>query len=159
MNRNLSMMWTAVLVVSFAIPAAADDGWSFSDLNPFATKSKGSKASKSPPSRKISESKPAPKSSGWSLNPFAKSPPASPPTKTASSRRKSEPSTLTKTWEALTPWNDHPVKKPAPLSAPRPTAKGKGKGEKGWLESMFTEEEPRKPKTVQEFLDQEKPEF
>ena len=153
MNRCPSILWTILLVVSLAGSAVADEGWSFSDLNPFASKSK---TAKSTPTRKISDTKSSSKSAGWSLNPFAKSSSTASSTKNTSTRRKSEPSMLTKTWEAITPWDEHPVKKPAPLVNPRPS---KGKVEKGWFDSMFGEEEPRRPRTVNEWLDQEKPGF
>jgi len=167
-RQILPSLWTVLLALSLAAPAQAEEGWTFSDLNPFAAKPKTSKTQSS---RKISEKK----SSGWSLNPFAKAPSSAPPIKNTTSRRKSEPSGLTKAWETLTPWDDHPPKKPAPLTTPRST-KSRASSEKGWMESLFgpdeeprkprtviewlfPEEEPRKPRTVNEWLDQEKPGF
>lgn len=148
--RRSSVLLSFCAVLCLTLSASADDGWSMPNLNPFASKPKSST-----PTRKISESK---SSSGWSLNPFAKKP-SSTSSKSASSRRKSEPSLLTKTWEAVTPWDDHPAKKPAPLTNTKSSKSSKSK-EKGWFDSMFgPEEEPRKPRTVNEWLDQEKPGF
>lgn len=154
MNRRFVGVCSWLLVGALAGPVAADDGWSLSSLNPFAAKPSTSKSKT--PTRKISDSK---SSSNWSLNPFASKPTnsGSSAAKSASSRRKQEPGMLTKTWEALTPWDDHPPKKPAPLVDPR-TAKNKKK-EKGWFDSWFEEEEPKRPRTVNEWLDQEKPQF
>lgn len=149
-NRACAWSWLATLLVALVTASSrADEGWSLSKLNPFATKPKSSKTS---PTRNVSDAK----SSGNSLNPFAKKPATSAPIKSTTSRRKSEPSVLTKTWETITPWDDHPAKKPAPLV----TKKSSKANEKSWWDSFFgPAEEVKQPKTVNEFLDQEKPGF
>lgn len=153
-------IWSVALAIGLGASTIArsspgDEGWSLPNLNPFAAKPKTSKSTKSAPSRKISESK----SSGWLWNPFASS---GGTTKTSSSRRPSEPNGLTKTWEAITPWEERPATKPVPLTGLRSRSKpgAKKPEEKGWFESLFgPEEPPPKPKTVNEFLDLERPEF
>lgn len=148
MHRPTLVVVTLILVAALSWPAGAEDGW-FTKLNPFATKSK----SKSPPTRKVSESK----SSGFSLNPFAKS--SSSTKSKSSSRRKNEPSTLTKTWQAITPWEENPKPKSVTGYGASSKAKKKSKKDDGWFTGWFGNDEPKQPETVDSWILQDRPGF
>ena len=127
--------------------------------------------------------------SGFSLNPFAKSTPGSKPKTSSSgfklpslwpaseqkkvTKRPTEPSAwdkftteskamLDKTTDTLTFWdNDKPGSKPKSSDSSRSRFGGKKKEEKSFFSGWFSgkEEEPPRPRTVSEFLNQDKPQL
>lgn len=125
--------------------------------------------------------------SGFSLNPFAKSTSTSKSTSSSSgfklpslwpasdqkkvTKRSTEPSTwdkftaeskaaFNKTTDAITFWdNDKPAKKTHASVGSRYGVKKKEEEKKSFFSNWFSgkDEEPKRPKTVSEFLNQDKP--
>ena len=138
---TLAAMLLAAALLGGALPApvtAADDGWGLPNLNPFNSKDTKSK------SKSTSKSSKSKTPSTWT------------------SVKNGTSNAMTKTKQTLMPWS-----KPATptrtsvgsKSKTTPTKKTGGRPEeKSWYEFWKSEPEPKRgPKTVQEFLDQPRP--
>jgi hypothetical protein len=131
-NRTRSILVGACLLLMFASLGISDDqSWSLSKLNPF------SKTTSTKP--KTIERKPAPPST-WG--------------KVSSGTKNS----LTKTNETINPWAKKSSPTTSRTSSKQPANQPKAAEKKSFLSSMWpAKEEPKKPKTVSEFLAQPKP--
>lgn len=153
MNRRFSILLALVVAVAIASPSRADDGWSLANLNPFKKKeSKLERTQRAHASFSDSDEKPE-----RGFFPTMSFPKWGSRTHTP---KPTEPSTLAKlnegtkdlfgkTKEVLMPWSSSPKKKS------RSTKKSSFS-----LTSWLTKkEEPKRPRTVKDFIGQPRPGF
>jgi hypothetical protein len=152
-NRRCWMVLATLTVMALAGTVMADEGWSLSKLNPFKKSTTSARARGS-----VSDDH----SSGLSKYSLTGS-------KSSSTKKSSQPSTLSKwnqntkeffgkTKDTLMPWSKSDTKKAAahPVSTKK---KAKAAEKTPWYKAWWPHEEPKKPKTVSEFIGQERPEM
>jgi hypothetical protein len=147
-SRRCWVVLVCLVAMSMASTSVAAEGWSLSKLNPFkkSTADKRTRASVSDDDRSLTLPRPAPKSNG--------------------AKRSAEPSTLSKlnqgtkeffgkTKDVLMPWSKSKKK-----SVARPVSAKKKVTKTPWYKSLLPQKEPeKKPKTVSEFIGQDRPEL
>lgn len=147
LKRFTRVPHVAVLAAGLLVcPTASAEGWSMPNLNPFAKKSKV------PTSTRVSDS-----GSGFSLLPKWGT--------STTKKRSSGPSTWSKMTNALNPWADDSKSQsrhePSPTGSFNPFSTASTKKEEGKSWSLLpswgsSEPEYKEPKSVNDFLKQEK---
>ena len=157
----LNSLVLGFVVSVFAASCPAADGWSLPSLNPFAKKS-------------AAAPKTRPSESGWKLpSLWPKTAPQTTSSKPSTWQKmtNSTKSAAAKTADFLNPFDDagdaKPAASPTGYGSPFSTASSQKKADDNgsivpqwlWGSSSAKPEETKRPKTVNEFLSQPKPEF
>lgn len=152
------MVLAGLVAMAMAGTSVAAEGWSLSKLVPFQKSSADKRARASVSDDDRGGGFPTLSMPSWG-------------SKSRSPKRSSEPSTLSKlnqgtkdffgkTKDVLMPWSKSTQSKSTQKSATRPVSNKKKVAKTPWYKALIPQKEPeKKPKTVSEFIGQDRPEL